>query len=53
MNRLKYSFYMVQAYLASMMGDDEMTEVMLSIANDFHRKWLTDKVNAEHWTRPI
>lgn len=53
MNRLRYSFYMMQAYLASMMKDDEMAEAMLSIANDFYRKWLADKVNAEHKIRPI
>jgi len=50
---LRYSFYMVQAYLADMMGDDDTADEMLSIANSFHRKWVQEKVNADHRLRPI
>jgi len=50
---LRYSFFMVQAHLAEMMGDDDTADEMLSIANGFHQKWVQEKVNADHRLRPI
>ena len=41
----KYSFYMVQAHLAEMMGDDDTADEMLSIANEFHRLWCRETIN--------
>ena len=43
---LRYSFYMVQAHLAEMMGDDEAADEMLSIANEFHRLWCREMIQS-------
>ncbi len=48
MNRLflslKYSFYMVQADLASAMGDSITAANMVSIADDYYRRWCVEGI---------